>query len=102
MNWNEMLNAPITKMTDKEFKAQEDKDLAEVVNSGEEKKQRVLRFLEANYNWPIAKIVQKFDLYHDVIKDFGNDLVQAGFYADESMRVLCFDLTMPYDELRAL
>lgn len=93
------LEGPIVKMTDAEVKAENDAILTKIIKQGEEKKQRVLRFLEANSGWKIQDIVKKFDLDHDVKKDLGNGLVKMSFFADESMRVECFELTMPYSEV---
>jgi len=86
-------------MTEADIEAQRKAELSEVIKSGEEKKRRVLRYLENNNGRTIQEIVKKFDLAHDVKKDFGNGLVKMAFFADESMLVECFELTMDYDEV---
>ncbi len=99
MSW-EMLNQPIKKMSEAETHASEVQELNEIIKSGEEKKRRVLRFLENNNGWKIEAIVERFGLSHDVVEDYGsNGLVKIAFYADESMRIVCFELHMPYSEV---
>lgn len=97
-SWN-LLNGPIKKMSDEEIKSERDSGIKQIIENGEEKKQRVLRFLGSNSHWKIEKIVEKFDLSHDVSKDFGNGMVKVAFYADESMRIVCFELDMAYSDV---
>jgi hypothetical protein len=91
------LNKPLVYDKEEGDRFQEEM-ISQIIKEGEKKKQRVVRFLGSNI-WPIEKIVEKFGLSHDVIKDHGNGLVKMAFYSDESMRVVCFYLTMPYSEV---
>lgn len=76
-----------------------DAEINQIIKNGKEKKQQVLSFLESNHYCTIKEIVEKFDLSHDVSKDFGNGIVKVAFFADESMRVVCLELRMAYTEV---
>ena len=94
----EKLTAPIVKNT----AAAQQQDAAWRVKNFREcemKKHRVLSFLPVNICMPVAEIVTKFDLSHDVVSsDNNNDIVTVGFFADETYSVKIFELHMPYSE----
>lgn len=64
---------------------------------GEEKKHRVLAFIQANPARSIEDIIRKFNLCHDVVRsNDNNEVVAVGFFADETYSVKILELYMPY------
>lgn len=87
------------KMTSEELAADHAKEIATVTEDGQTTKRQVLNYISDNPNASIKEIVEKFGLHSEVIKDYGNGLVLAGFYSGQDCLTLCIELRMPYNEL---
>lgn len=78
--------------------AKQAEDTQTVKALGAERKQRVLRHIEANPNYPIRRLVKKFGLDWSLEKNFNNGVSRVGFYTGEDNLTLIMELYLPTAE----
>lgn len=89
METNSFLDLDNLEVTDRDVLAEA---RAEAIKSGEEKKARVLKHMEANPHFTMREVAEKFGLDWVIEKDFVNGLGRIGFYADQSQTVLVCEI----------
>jgi hypothetical protein len=74
------------------------RDKKYVLDMGQAKLQRVTRFIEANPNYPLRGMVEKFGLDWSLTKDLGNGIGVVNFYTGDDQNTLALTMHLPIKE----
>ena len=71
--------------------AERQADLQKIINSGNQKRVNVMRFIQNNPNWSLKSVIRKFGLTDFDAEFYPNGIAKILVYADCSMRVVVLE-----------